>query len=166
MPAPNEATLTGLVEGDMYFLKVVAGTADGQFDGASSPVAVATPIQSVGGWARRHSSTNDAGVLKDTIRVEAYDETFCRLSWEKPGKNGPGTGPAATHFAVAYLCGSEQSLPLQIDPRTTVYNETFTATTATLNVPFNMDAKCTVSHFCAGLSYHSVKSENMFGWGM
>jgi len=91
-PAPNTVTVDNLVEGDMYFVKVNAGTSDGQFESVGSPVAVAIPSKSV-----RTGVSN--------LFVAAYDETFCRLTWEIPGSGVEETGPAATHFAVAYRCG-------------------------------------------------------------
>jgi len=90
--APNTVTLNNLVEGIMYFVKVHAGTADGQFESVGSPVEVAIPLKSV-----RTGVSN--------IFVEAYNSTFCRLTWTIPGNGVTETGPAATHFAVAYHCG-------------------------------------------------------------
>ena len=72
----------------MYFLKVHSGTFDGQFESVGSPIAVAIPQDVV------RTAVSD-------VRLEAYDETFCRLAWTMPGSEVQ-TGPAATHFAVAY----------------------------------------------------------------
>ena len=124
LPAPNEATLNNLVEGDMYFMEIVSGTADGRFDGAASTVAVGIPSKSV-----------RTGVLN--ILIEAYDETFCRISWEIPGQTAE-SGPAATHFAVAYRCGTALSSPATVHP------QTFTSNAATIMAPFTMDETCQV----------------------
>lgn len=128
-PAPNVVTLTGLIEGDLYFLRVLSGTADGQFETAGSPVAVAIPILGV------RTGVN-SGPPATSPLLEAYDETFCRISWVRPGSGVTQTGPAASHFAVGYRCGNS-SVP-------TIYPEEFTSTTATLNTPFVMGVSCQV----------------------
>lgn len=122
-PVPTEVELTDLVEGDMYFFKVSSGTADGQFEDNASPVAVGIPTKGV-------------RTAVSTPLIEAYDESFCRISWTRPGNGEVSTGPAATHFAVAYRCG--------IEPLPTRYPQVFTSTTATLNVPFIMGQSCQV----------------------
>ena len=117
-PASNEVTIQDLIEGNMYFLKVHSGTFDGQFESVGSPIAVAIPQDAV------RTAVSD-------VRLEAYDETFCRLAWTMPGSEVQ-TGPAATHFAVAYQ-GSGST--------TSVYNQTFIGNTARVDAPFQIDAK-------------------------
>lgn len=133
--APTEAELTDLVEGDMYFLKVAAGTADGQFEAQGSPVAVGIPTKGV-------------RTAVSPPLIEAYDETFCRISWTRPGNGEESTGPAATHFAVAYRCGPA--------PQPTRYPQIFTSTTATVEVPFTMGLSCQVVPLCALFAWHDV----------
>ena len=120
-PAPNLVTLTGLVEGDMYFLRVLSGTADGQFETTGSPIAVVIPTLGV------RTGVNEGPPATSPL-LETYDETFCRISWTRPGNGVTQTGPAASHFAVGYRCGT--------DPGPTLYPEEFTSTTATLHAPF------------------------------
>jgi len=125
----NVATLQGLIEGKIHFIKVVSGTADGEFEAGGSPVAVVIPSKAV------RTGVN-AGPPASTPLVESYDETFCRISWEPPGNGQESTGPAASHFAVGYRCGTT---PL------TIYPVVFTSNTATINVPFTMGLQCRVS---------------------
>ena len=124
-PAPNEVTLTDLIEGDMYFLKVLSGNAIGEFETVGSPIVVAIPTLSV-----RTAAKN--------LFVEAYDATFVRISWEVPGGDFTGSnGPAASHFAVAYRC-DVQAGPI-------VYPQEYTSTTATVYASFTMGRSCQVS---------------------
>lgn len=117
----------------MYFLKVLAGTAGGQFEGQGSPMAVGIPTKGV-------------RTAASMPLIEAYDETFCRISWTKPGNGVESTGPAASHFAVAYRCGAT--------PSPIVYPQVYTSTTATLHVPFTMDQSCQVL-LCTSLLFLS-----------
>jgi hypothetical protein len=123
-PAPNEVTLTDLIEGDMYFLKVLSGNAIGEFETVGSPIVVAIPTLSVRTGAKN-------------LFVEAYDATFVRISWEVPGGDFTGSnGPAASHFAVAYRCAV---------PPAIVYPQEYTSTTATVYASFTMGRSCQVS---------------------
>ena len=124
-PAPNEVTLTDLIEGGMYFLKVLSGNAIGEFETVGSPIVVAIPTLGV-----------RTGVKN--IFVEAYDATFVRISWEVPGGDlTESNGPAASHFAVAYWCAG-QAGPI-------VYHQEYTSTTATVYASFTMGGQCQVS---------------------
>jgi len=125
----NVATLNSLIEGKMYFIKVVSGTADGHFEVYGSPVVVVIPSKAV------RTGVN-AGPPASTPLVESYDETFCRISWEPPGRQ-EATGPAASHFAVGYRCGTTSAI--------SIYPVVFTSNTATITVPFIMGLECTVS---------------------
>ena len=132
MPAPNVDTLTNLIEGDMYFLKVLSGTADGQFETAGSPVSVVIPIASVRTAAKE-------------LKVVSYNTTFCRISWRVPGNLLQETGPAATHFALAYRCG--------LAPTPTIYQETFTSHEGTILADFVMDTSCQFWVISRNLNY-------------
>lgn len=105
----NFTTISNLVIGRPLYLTVTSGTADGVFGPEPSAPIRATPI-----GPPEQPVTN--------LFVFSYDETALEISWEQPSST-PGSGPAATHFAVFYGCGGD---PLQL------YPSEFTALQATL----------------------------------